>query len=150
MALYGASPVGRPPKFEPKEPFMWICLKDAFFSVVQNTNKPDSEVLVRARFRGDIEKVFGADCPAMHTPTHDYPFRFFMDRKHFERVMLNETQNIDYSNFKNEADKFAKAGGDKRRAQAYHQMWTVMNAQGDPGCYAPNNVSMRFMEEYVD
>ena len=106
---------------------MWICLKDAFFSVVQNTNKPDSEVLVRARFRGDIEKVFGADCPAMHTPTHDYPFRFFMDRKHFERIMLNETQNIDYSNFKNEADKFAKAGGDKRRAQAYHQMWTVMN-----------------------
>ena len=150
MALYGASPAGRPLKFEPKEPFMWICLKDAYFSVVQNTNKPDTEVLVRARFRGDIEKVFGADCPAMHTPSHDYPFRFFMDRKHFERIMLNETQNIDYSNFKNEADKFAKAGGDKRRAQAYHQMWTVMNAQGDPGCFAPNNVSMRFMEEHVD
>lgn len=130
---------------------MWICLKDAFFSVVSNTNKPESEVLVRARFRGDIEKVFGADCPAMHTPANDYPYRFFMARKHFERVMLNETQGIDYSNFKNEADRFAKAEGDKRRAQAYHQMWTVMNSKGDPGCYAPNAVlSMRYMDERLE
>ena len=95
MALCSASTAGRPLQLEPKEPFMWICLKDAFFSVVSNTNKPESEVLVRARFKGDIEKVFGADCPAMHTPANDYPYRFFMARKHFERVMLNETQGID-------------------------------------------------------
>jgi len=36
---------------------MWICLNDAFFSVVSKDCKPD-EVMIRARRAGDLEKVF--------------------------------------------------------------------------------------------
>ncbi len=37
---------------------MWICLNDAFLSIVTDTTHPD-QLLVRARRRDDIERVFG-------------------------------------------------------------------------------------------
>ena len=36
---------------------MWIQLNNAFLSIVENRKKT-TELLVRARVRGDIEKVF--------------------------------------------------------------------------------------------
>ncbi len=36
---------------------MWIVLNKSFLSIVKNRNN-DSELLVRARVKGDIEKVF--------------------------------------------------------------------------------------------
>ena len=36
---------------------MWIVLNNSFLSIVKNRNN-DDELLVRARVKGDIEKIF--------------------------------------------------------------------------------------------
>ena len=38
---------------------MWLCLNDAFLSIVALPGHPD-ELLVRARIAGDIERLFPA------------------------------------------------------------------------------------------
>lgn len=125
-----------------KELTMWICLKDAFFSIVQHDQQPD-KLLVRARFLGDIEKVFGTNYAAKHTPLNDYPYRATIPKARVADEMHREVLDIDYGNFKAEADFIAKTDGDKRRSSAYHGMWSVMNTEGDPGRYSPaNNGSM--------
>ena len=113
---------------------MWICLKDAFFSVVEHYD--DNElVVVRSRFPDDIHRVFGYD--ADHTPQNDYPYRVTMGKAEFADTLTREALAINYGNFKSEADHLAKSDADKRRCRAYHRMWGVMNDQGDPGKYSP-------------
>lgn len=112
---------------------MWICLKDAFFSVVEHFDD-DSLVLVRARFPDDIHKVFGYD--AEHTPQNDYPYRTTMSKTEFAQTLSQEAASINYNNFKGEADRIAKTDDDHRRANAYHDVWAIMNRHGRPGKYA--------------
>ena len=53
---------------------MWICLNDAFFSIVRKDCRPD-ELLVRARRPGDIEKVFGRHFKVDKVDVADYLYR---------------------------------------------------------------------------
>lgn len=100
---------------------MWIYMKDGFFSVIEH---PDSKkhVLVRARVKGDIEKVFG-NCTTgsvQFTPDSDYRFRAAVSKAKFGSVLLSQSQLINYKNFKN-------AINDKeRREYWYEQVWDTM------------------------
>lgn len=114
---------------------MWICLKDAFFSIVEDYN--DAEALrVRSRFAGDIEKVFGLDKGEVHyTPQNDYCYRVNLSKAVVADRIATEVLEINYFNFKNEADKLAKTESERNRAKAYHAVWGSMNDAGDAGCY---------------
>ena len=114
---------------------MWICLKDAFFSIVEDYN--DTKALrVRSRFSGDIEKVFGLDKgEVQYTPDNDYCYRVNLSKAVVAEALSEEVLGIDYPNFKNEADRLATSKSEQSRARAYHSVWSVMNEAGDAGIY---------------
>ena len=97
---------------------MWLMLNDCFLSIVSKDCARD-ELLVRARRRGDIEKVF-RDAKVIHTPAPaDYRFRATVKITEIIKMMEGEIRRITYSNFKNSVD-------DKDLHDAYLQVWTAM------------------------
>ncbi|HEY3331970.1 MAG TPA: hypothetical protein VGK19_18200 [Capsulimonadaceae bacterium] len=78
---------------------MWIFLSDAFLSVVAHRDKPDC-LLVRARRRGDLEKLIGAETQVDVTEDADYLFRATVSRNVFAKVIADRVKAIDYDNFK--------------------------------------------------
>jgi hypothetical protein len=95
---------------------MWICLNDAFFSIVHKECGPD-ELLVRARRPGDIERVFpGAD--VKKSTSTDYLFRAVVPRADVADALMTMAMTVDYSNFKNSV-------GDRRLHDAYSGFWGI-------------------------
>tara|TARA_Y100000004_G_C8922322_1_gene415993 strand:- start:6 stop:719 length:714 start_codon:yes stop_codon:yes gene_type:complete len=69
--------------------------------------------------------------PILEQVGSDYRFRIFMERDMWAFYMFNVNMNIDYSNFKNEAKRFANITGemdaqDKRYMAALNRIWSVM------------------------
>lgn len=96
---------------------MWIFLNDAFLSIVSPT--PNSfELLVRARFEGDIQRVF-PEAQVITTDTADYRFRAMIHRDRVSQVMADEAHDIDYDNFKNSV-------AEDDRHMTYLRVWSVM------------------------
>lgn len=93
---------------------MWICLTDAFFSIVDKECGPD-ELLVRARRPGDIEKVFPNAKVEIRSGT-DYQFRAKVSRVDVANALMMEVMSVDYSNFKG-------ATKDRRLHDAYANFW---------------------------
>jgi hypothetical protein len=78
---------------------MWICLNDAFFSVVAHRDKPNV-LLVRARNREHLEKYFpGELINELHDA--DYRYRVEVYRRRFAAMIATKIDDIDYPNFKN-------------------------------------------------
>ena len=102
---------------------MWVFNVDGFFSVVQSDRDPEL-VMVRARFREDLERVakkLGAE--KIHdTPKNDYPFRVYVKKTAWADYLLTSAQEIDYTNFKNRALK----GASRDRSDRYHAVWADM------------------------
>lgn len=79
---------------------MWICLSDAFLSIVHKDCARD-ELLVRARRQGDIEKVF-PDAVVLKTVGNDYLYRAAIKRTVVAEALSKlALETIDYPNFKN-------------------------------------------------
>lgn len=103
---------------------MWIQLNNATFSIVEHRNMPDL-LQVRARFKGDIEKVFGVNNGlVLVTPDADYMYRIFVPREDVARVIANQVQNIDYTNFKDSVTEHW-------RKAVYSEVWTKLAAEQD-------------------
>lgn len=105
---------------------MWIFLKDAFLSIVvpEPMDVPDhlrnSDVLaVRARWKGDIERVF-PKARVMQWKGRDYAFRAFIPRKYVARAMEQQVQMLKATNFKASVT-------DDARHDAYMAVWGVMH-----------------------
>jgi hypothetical protein len=96
---------------------MWICLNDAFLSIVTDTANPD-RLLVRARGRGDIERVFTDALVSENTGT-DYRYRTRLPRATVASTLSARIADIDYPNFK------ATVTETERHA-AYSRLWGVM------------------------
>lgn len=107
---------------------MWIFLNDGFFSIIEPPKgTPGDRLLVRARNRGDIERVFGLNVKVQRTPNRDYLYRALLDRTQVAVVIANHIAAIDYGNFKDSIP-------DQREFDLYHkacgQVWaTMMNYQ---------------------
>jgi len=107
---------------------MWLFCKSGFFSAVLDFDNPD-RVLVRARFKGDLERLLAnmpghAKAEILHTPDADYKFRVFVKKSDWETAVLSEAEDMDYTNFK------SAVHGNTLRDHAYMNVWTVMrNAQ---------------------
>lgn len=103
---------------------MWICLNDAFFSIVSKGCARD-ELLVRARRKGDIEKLFPR-AKVEKTPLADYAFRAIVGRDEVGRVLVGEVQRINYENFKDSVP-------DVPLHNAYSRVWsTLATLQASP------------------
>ena len=77
---------------------MWVMLNNAFLSIVENRNNK-SELLVRARIKGDLERVF-TNVDTFEDEAADYKYRAFIERGVVEKVIASKVAGINYSNFK--------------------------------------------------
>lgn len=101
---------------------MWICLNNAFLSIVSPAGTPKDSLLVRARRKGDIERAFGAKSIAhlvKHTPLRDYAYRAEMPREMVAGVIELHVRGIAYGNFKSSVR-------DDALHSAYNRVWGVM------------------------
>ena len=98
---------------------MWIVLNNAFFSIVQNANNGE-ELLVRARVKGDIEKIF-PKADVFEDNYADYKYRSFIDRENVASTIKEKALNINYGNFKSSVSK-----SDYERSSAYADVWSAL------------------------
>ncbi len=95
---------------------MWLCLNSAFFSIVE-PSPGSSDLLVRARRKGDIDKVFpGAE--VQRIPGRDYLYRATVGRDVVAEVVAEQVRGISYGNFKSSV---------KNRSlhDAYSAFWSI-------------------------
>lgn len=124
---------------------MWICLNDAFFSIVDEKAKnatskrpprrkaTDRDTLVvRARRDGDIERVFaqpakiaGHKLVVEESIATDYRYRTRVPRALVKDVMAAEIDRVIYGNFKDSVE-------DDDLHRAYSQVWSVMFRLQEP------------------
>ena len=102
---------------------MWVCLSNAFLSIVEPSAADKAfhganVLLVRARRKGDIESVFGP-VAVEKRPERDYLFRSFIARGTVAQMITDKVTNIDYPNFKNSVRN-------TRLHDAYAAVWSVM------------------------
>lgn len=98
---------------------MWIFFPNAMLSIVAHRDKPDT-LLVRARFKGDIERTF-PDAKVKRTPRADYLYRAEVGRNAVAELMAEHVATMRYTNVKG-----AIPAGDHRRSRAMHDTWQVM------------------------
>jgi len=79
---------------------MWICLNDAFVSMVEDYKDPDY-LWVRARNSDHLVNLFPYRVNIQETPTRDYRFRVHASKREMARIIADRIEGIDYGNFKN-------------------------------------------------
>ncbi len=101
---------------------MWLFCKSGFFSAVEHFERP-GVVHVRARFKGDLErlcKAHGVPSKVSVTPGNDYRFRMDFERGAWARIVSEEAEAIDYTNFK------SAVHDGTARDEAYLSAWYAM------------------------
>ena len=111
---------------------MWLCLNNAFVSVVRDTEDPTGKtLLVRARKRAHLVRLLGRGVTITETPKRDYRWRASVPRDVMSRIMDWHCQNIDYDNFKNSVgekdlhDMYSTWWGDHHRLQQQQRKATL-------------------------
>lgn len=101
---------------------MWLFCKSGFFSAVRHASKPET-VHVRARFKGDLERLCAAHGLApdvQETPWGDYRFRMDFPTIDWSWLVAEEAMDIDYTNFK------AAVHDGTVRDEAYLGAWAAL------------------------
>lgn len=111
---------------------MWIFLYDSFLSIVHKDCASD-ELLVRARRKGDIEKIFPKATVTRYTKS-DYLYRAVVKRSAVADAMTAEIETIKYDNFKS-------AVADKPYHDALLTTWAAMAELQNPAPYSGNRIS---------
>ncbi|MFO1153159.1 MAG: hypothetical protein U1E42_05770 [Rhodospirillales bacterium] len=96
---------------------MWIFLNNAFLSIVAHRDDP-SLLLVRARFKGDIEAVFPAAAVA-ETLAADYRFRAPLSRDEVAQAIALALRTMT-------ADNFKSSVGEHWRHDLYLDVWSTL------------------------
>ena len=96
---------------------MWIMHSDCFLSIVSKDCGP-TELLVRARRNGDIEKVFPSAKVIKDAGT-DYLYRAVIPRDAVKQALALMVDQIDYPNFKDSVE-------DRSLHAAYVGVWCAM------------------------
>ena len=100
---------------------MWIFLPDSFLSVVAHRDRPD-DLLVRARSREDLERVFPF-ANVFEDPTADYRYRSVIGREVVAKRVADAVRSVEATNFKG-------AVREDDRHDAYLQVWGAMSRWG--------------------
>lgn len=98
---------------------MWIFRNDAMLSIVEHNDFPEM-MLVRARRRGDIQRVF-PKAKVIENAGSDYAYRAVVDRLEVASAMFDSIMDINYGNFKNSIPVH-----DQDRYDAYGNVWRAM------------------------
>jgi hypothetical protein len=94
---------------------MWIFTKQGFISIKQHKDDLD-KLLIRARVKGDLEKMFPGCKVIANVGTH-YKFRTTVDRTAVASQIANAVLDIDYTEgFKTSVDY-------SRRYPFYLRIW---------------------------
>ena len=96
---------------------MWIQFNNAFLSVVINRDNK-SELLVRARVKGDIEAIF-PDADVFEDNNADYKYRSFISKAKVAAKMMFKMTEINYDTFKNSVNEI-------ERKNAYSNVWVEL------------------------
>jgi hypothetical protein len=96
---------------------MWIMHSDCFLSIVSKGCGP-TELLVRARRNGDIEKVFPS-AKVIRDAGTDYLYRAVLPRNVVKQALAAMIDHIDYPNFKDSVE-------DRSLHAAYVSVWCAM------------------------
>lgn len=88
-------------------------------------------LLVRARRRGDLERVF-PEAEVKETPRNDYRFRARLPRERVAQALAEAARGITYPNFKATVHE-------RGRHDAYLDTWSVLHAWQERG--APRDPS---------
>lgn len=96
---------------------MWICLNNAFLSIVSKDCAAD-ELLVRARRPNDITNAFPGATVTVK-PHSDYQFRAVIKRAHVAETLASKAMEIQYDNFKDSVR-------DDDLHDAYAKTWHIM------------------------
>ncbi len=113
---------------------MWICLNNAFISIVEPADQdvPRSLrvkgwqgrlLMVRARQRCHLVRLF-PKARVFQWKFRDYPFRVFIDRSELAAVIGAAVAGVSYPNFKSSVR-------DDALHDAYSAVWGVMNRYGN-------------------
>jgi hypothetical protein len=97
---------------------MWLCLSESFISIVHNHCAED-ELLVRARRKGDIEKIFPG-AKVNEYPEHDYLYASVIKRHLVAKAIAGQVSRIDYPQFKPSVK-------DDQLRQVYFQTWAALS-----------------------
>lgn len=111
---------------------MWLCLNNAFLSVVSKDCAPD-ELMVRARRKGDIERIFPGAKVTRYTKS-DYLYRAPVKRTEIAAALAKVVEGIDYNNFKNSVE-------DDDLHDCYHAMWYNTAKMQNPAPYSGYRIS---------
>ena len=104
---------------------MWVIQNNAFVSIVEHRDDA-SKLIVRGRFKGDVERFLNPLPSGLHvveevTPNADYRFRAVVPREAVAHAMLRGVSKITYPNFKDSI----KAAFRKSIAM---RVWSIFNA----------------------
>lgn len=105
---------------------MWVCLNDAFVSIVEDASDP-RRLLCRARFAGDLQRAFAGRLRGRrvkHTPHADYAYRVSLPRETVALALTERLYGLHYRNFKNSV-------GDNDLHRVYMRVWAVVKAEQD-------------------
>jgi len=107
---------------------MWIFTRDGFFSVVNDYDCKENELMVRARNSDDLHRfldhVSGTSRAEIIEMDHaDYRYRVKLPRTAVIGYMVVELDSLRYPNFKATIDY-----KDTERSIAYHEIWNAMYA----------------------
>lgn len=100
---------------------MWIFAREGFVSIVADLDD-QSKLLVRGRFKGDVEAVF-PKVSVRETANADYRFRASVDRVAAGVRLAEIAASIDYQNFK------SAAPGD--RHSILMRIWSLLISEQD-------------------
>jgi hypothetical protein len=107
---------------------MWIFLNDGFISVVKDKHN-FGKLLVRARFKGDIERIFPT-AEVREGEGTDYRFRASIHAELVASTIAVRLNVINYPNFKNSVlttkDEYRQL-----RSDAYADVWEQMYKHQD-------------------
>jgi hypothetical protein len=102
---------------------MWVFTQYGFYSIVHK-DSDEHHLLVRARFRGDLERLRKKE-PRLGrtivTEDADYRFRAFIPREAAAELFATLMRELMYANFKAHAAEFLG----NEHLSAYHEVWDV-------------------------
>jgi hypothetical protein len=118
---------------------MWLFTKHGFYSAVcarrgdgAHGQPVDPErIMVRARTRTHLEalkirfpETLG-NCEIVASPETDYPYRLFVGKPAWARVLAELAEETDYDNFKAEAARHLGSEG-RSYERALHDVWSTV------------------------
>ena len=107
---------------------MWVFLNNSFLSIIDPDGAYDgskgpvgNKLLVRGRFKGDIERVFPRS-KVTETPDRDYRYRALVSRETVAQAMYRAVMANGAKNFKGSTKE-------QWRHDAYMSCWFAMEAE---------------------